>query len=121
MSSKTSRRVEFMASFLLSISLLGKQFLEFVGRQPRLPYDGSQCARLNLPMSGNSQATKRMAILTQDHVAPGLMVNLIALPLESPDDLVAGQNRQFAHRVTSTNSSSIGGGTGSPCFSRLAM
>ena len=36
------------------------------------------------------------------------------------DDFTTGDARQLAHASTSTSSSVIGGGTGSPCASRLS-
>src|SRR5579859_2620165 len=53
-------------------------------------------------------------------MAAGLMVHLIAQLLKCAYGVLAGANWQAAHAGISTISSLIGGGTGSPCFLRLA-
>jgi hypothetical protein len=58
--------------------------------------------------------------MAQDDVAAGLMVHLVAELLKGADGLLAGASRKPAHPEISTISSLMGGGTGSPCFLRLA-
>jgi hypothetical protein len=53
-------------------------------------------------------------------VAARLMVGLIADFAKCFHGVPAGEDRETAHRLTSTISSVIGGGTGSPCFRRLS-
>jgi hypothetical protein len=54
-------------------------------------------------------------------VTAGLVVNLVAKLSKCSDGGAAGHNRQPAHTATSTISSDMDGGTGSPCLARLAM
>jgi hypothetical protein len=48
-----------------------------------------------------------------------LHIHFVADPEEGFDRLRAGDNRQFHPPGTSITSSSMPGGTGSPCFRRL--
>ena len=56
----------------------------------------------------------------QDQVAAGLMIQLVSELPKRAQCLLSGADRQTAHVATSTTSSVIGSGTGSPCFLRLA-
>src|SRR5213593_3964757 len=58
--------------------------------------------------------------MPQDHVAGGLVIDFVTEPLKRPHRVAARAGRKPAHGETSTNSSVIGGGIGSPCFFRLA-
>jgi len=58
--------------------------------------------------------------VSQNLVAPGLVVNLVAQLGEDADGILTGDDRESAHTATSTTSSTIGGGIGSPCLARLA-
>ena len=72
----------------------------------------------NLFVIGNRKPTH--VGMTENNVAACLMIYLVSQFFESADSLLAGANRQPAHAGISTISSLIGGGTGSPCFLRLA-
>src|SRR5713226_8526547 len=48
------------------------------------------------------------------------MIHFVAQLLKNADGVLAGANGQAAHAGISTISSLMGGGTGSPCFLRLA-
>ena len=69
-------------------------------------------------MIGHGQPTPIR--MSQNDVASRLVVDLITEPAESLDGLLTGADRQVAHVGTSTISSVMGGGIGSPCFLRLA-
>lgn len=59
--------------------------------------------------------------LSQDDVAAGLVIDGIAAPAKGLDGFLPRAHRQTIHGRTSTISSVMGSGTGSPCFSKLAM
>jgi hypothetical protein len=58
--------------------------------------------------------------MTQNDVATALPVDFVSDVNERPHHLTSGDARQLAHTATSTNSSSIAGGTGSPRSFRLS-
>ena len=60
--------------------------------------------------------TRRM---TQNHVAAGLVIHVIADFPKRADGVGAATDRESTHTGTSMISSVTGPGTGSPCFSRL--
>jgi hypothetical protein len=69
-------------------------------------------------MVGDCEPTHlRMA---QDYVAACLVVHFVAQLFKSADSILTGANGQAAHAGISMISSLMGGGTGSPCFLRLA-
>ena len=74
-----------------------------------------------LSMIWNGNSSVRSRELSQDDVTTTLSVNFIAESLKSSDNLAPRDDGQFAQVPTSTISSWIGGGTGSPRSSRLSM
>ena len=56
----------------------------------------------------------------EDDMTAGLVVFLVAQFAECLDRRAAGQDRESAQTGTSTSSSVMAGGIGSPCFARLA-
>ena len=58
--------------------------------------------------------------MSKNNMTARLMVDSIAEPTKGFYGFLAGTNRQIAHVETSTISSVIGGGIGSPCCLRLA-
>jgi hypothetical protein len=71
-------------------------------------------------MIRHDDATVRLERLSENDVTSPLPVLLVAGPSQSLNDFTTGDARQLAHTSTSTNSPVIGGGTGSPCASRLS-
>ena len=57
--------------------------------------------------------------MTQNDVAPMLLVEFVSKLSECLDGLTAGNHRQFHPIATSITSSVMLGGIGSPCFFRL--
>lgn len=87
---------------------------------PGVSKDCAKRAFRYFAMIGHSYSPIRSRELPQDDVTSTLAVNLIAESLKSFDNLAPGNDRQLA-QPTSTTSSLIGGGTGSPRSSRLSM
>ncbi len=58
--------------------------------------------------------------LSQDHMAAGLMIELVAKFLKCLRGIPSGNHGQSSQRATSMNSSEIEGGIGSLCFFRLS-
>ena len=54
------------------------------------------------------------ALLPQNHVAASLPIQHVPDLTQSVDDFATGNDRQWTHGVTSTTSSVMDGGTGSP-------
>ena len=91
--------------------------------------DGDPCVSKNcterafryFSMIRNSNSSVRSRNLSQDDVATTLSVNFIAESLKCSDNLAPRDDGQFAQVPTSTISSLIDGGTGSPRSSRLSI
>ena len=98
-----------------------QQLFELINRQPHFSNDGSQCALGYFFMIRHNDAAMGRLILAKHQVAPTLPVERIAQCGERLHDLSARHDWQFAHGYTSTTSSEIGGGIGSPCASRLSI
>ena len=90
-----------------------KTFKFFHG-QTRLTDNRTQCPFRHLTMIGHGQSSVRMDLLPQYHVASPLTVELIADFSKRHKDFAARDDRKRAHKETSTTSSNMEGGTGSP-------
>lgn len=73
-----------------------------------------------LAMVRNRQAPMGRLLAPQDDVATGLVVFFVAQLAECLDCRAARQDGKPAQARTSTSSSLMAGGIGSPCFARLA-
>ncbi len=62
----------------------------------------------------------RRGRLTQDDVAAGLVVNFVPEFAKRADRVAAGDDRQSRQTATSTTSSVMAGGIGSPCLDKLS-
>lgn len=71
-------------------------------------------------MVGDCQPPVRRVCLAEDDVAPALMIEFVADLAQSLDELPARQDWEFAHTLTSTISSEMEGGTGSPWARKLS-
>jgi hypothetical protein len=58
--------------------------------------------------------------MAQDQVTARLVIKFVADLLECSSKHLPRNTGKFAQMLTSTNSSSIDGGMGSPCFLRLS-
>ncbi len=58
--------------------------------------------------------------MAENDVASGLVVLFVANLRKRPNGFATGYNRQLAQRATSTVSSQMVGGIGSPCFFKLS-
>jgi hypothetical protein len=67
-------------------------------------------------MVGNRKASVRRHGVSKYHVASVLDVEFVPGLSECADCIAAGHDRQFRLLVTSTTSSRMLGGKGSPCF-----
>jgi hypothetical protein len=65
-------------------------------------------------MDGNDKATKRRYWSTENHVASALAVDFVPDSLERANRFGSRNRWELAQTATSTNSSSIEGGIGSP-------
>jgi len=81
---------------------------------------GSQRALRERAMFRNYETSVRRIAVPKNNVASALTVALVAQLLECPDCLAGGDARQLAQTATSTSSSLIAGGIGSPRSLRLS-
>src|SRR6266511_2115093 len=95
-----------------------KQFAELFPGDAGLADKGAERAFGQLAMIGNSQTPTRW--MPQDDVAASLVVHFVTEFSESFDRVCTGTDRQAVHTGTSTISSVMPPGIGSPCFLRLA-
>lgn len=97
-----------------------KEISKFLKCQTDLVNDVSQSSFGDSFVVGHSDATKRREDLPENHVAALLMVELVPDLTENFGEFAARKRRQMIQADTSTISSEMGGGTGSPCFARLS-
>jgi hypothetical protein len=71
-------------------------------------------------MVGNCQPPVWRVCLPKHNVATALMIECVADLAQSLDDLAARQDGELAHTMTSTISSEMEGGTGSPWACKLS-
>lgn len=95
-----------------------QQFGKLLPRQTGLANERAERAFGQLWMIGHGQTAARS--VSKDDVAAGWMVHRVAGAPESLDRVRAGTHGQAAHTGTSTISSVMAAGIGSPCFLRLA-
>src|SRR4029079_2746647 len=95
-----------------------QQLDESVLGDPCLANQRAKCSLCEFTRIRHCQSPLRR--MSKDDVTAGLMIHRISHALECGDGRSAGTDRQPAPVSTSTNSSVIGGGGASPCFSRLA-
>lgn len=89
-------------------------------RQPHLADDRAERALRHFGMIRDDDAAVGRVPVPEDHVAATLAVERVAERTERFHDRAAGDGGELPHAQTSTSSSVIGGGTGSPCSSRLS-
>ena len=89
-------------------------------RQPHLADDRAERALRHFGMIRDDDAAVGRVPVPEDHVAATLAVERVAERTERFHDRAAGDGGALPHAQTSTSSSVIGGGTGSPCSSRLS-
>lgn len=65
-------------------------------------------------MIGDDEATMGLLDVSEYDMAAPLAVNLVAKLPKGRDGFASGNAREFAHTATSTSSSPMGGGIGSP-------
>ncbi len=93
---------------------------ELIDSESGLSEKGTQCAFGEGAVLWNDKASVRRISVPQDHVAAALAVALVTELLERPNRLAGRDARQLAQTATSTNSSLIAGGMGSPRSLRLS-
>jgi hypothetical protein len=108
--------VENQGWFLLA----AKKSTELLYRESRFTDDGSERPFCNLLVIGDDQSPVRRILMSKDHVASSLPIELVASVPKSTHDLPTRSDGQPRHPYTSTTSSEIGGGSGSSCASRLS-
>ena len=97
-----------------------EQAEEFVNSQASVPKQRSERPLRELVVVRNRQAPMGRCRVPKNDVASGLMVDRVAHLLKRLDRGPAGRYREPGHTATSTISSDMDGGTGSPCLARLA-
>lgn len=93
---------------------------ELVRGQAGVADEGAQGALGQFRVVGHREAAVRGLAVPQNDVAAGLVVNFVAELPERADSGPAGDDREPGQTATSTISSVMAGGTGSPCLARLA-
>ena len=88
--------------------------------QARFPNNRPQRALGDLLVIRHREAAKWRRMLTENHVAARLVVKLVAELLQGGNQGLPRNAGQPAQRLTSTISSLMEGGTGSPCFFKLS-
>ena len=98
---------------------VSEEIYELVDGQARGADQRPKSAFGKFLMVGDGEAPVGWLGVPKENVATLLHIHLIADPAEGLDCLCAGNDRQFHPPGTSMTSSSMPGGTGSPCFRRL--
>jgi hypothetical protein len=92
---------------------------EFVHGETCFPNQRSERTFGKLFVIGNRQTPVRRIYVPDNDVASVLLVKFVSHPAKCANSVAAGYYRQFHRLETSTTSSSMPGGTGSPCLTRL--
>src|SRR3712207_4113362 len=100
--------------------VLSEQSFEFVYCQAGLPGDGPQRTSGHFFVVGHGDASVGWRCSSENDVAATPPILFMPDFLQCFHHLASGDTRQGAHTLTSTTSSVIGGGMGSPCASRLS-
>jgi hypothetical protein len=93
---------------------------EVVGRDSSLTNQSTKRPFGKFLVVRHGQATMWFGRMSHYDVTAGLMVYFIAEFAQSLGHVAAGNYRQSAQTATSTTSSVMAGGTGSPCLARLS-
>jgi hypothetical protein len=93
---------------------------EFIDRQAGLADECAEGALGNDPVIRDYEAPVRSIAMAKHDVAAPLAISLIPDPLERPDNLSPGDAGKLAQTATSTSSSLMDGGIGSPRALRLS-
>jgi len=94
---------------------------EVVGRDSGLTNQSAKRSSGEFFVGGHGQAPMRFGRVPQYDMTAGLMVDLIAEFAQGLGHVATGDRRQSAQTATSTTSSVMAGGTGSPCLAKLSM
>ena len=93
---------------------------EIVGRDSSLTNQSPERPFGKFLVVGDGQAAMGFGRMAQYDVTAGLMVDFIAEFAQGLGHVATGNYRQSAQTATSTTSSVMAGGTGSPCLARLS-
>ena len=97
-----------------------QQLSELLAIQPYLTQDRHQGPYRDLLVIGDHNSPMGRVNMTQNNMAASLPIEFISDSLQRLHQLAPRNPRQIAHPATSTISSEIGGGIGSPCACRLS-
>ena len=112
--------MDVSCSALLGCTRALEQSHELIDSEAGFAEERTQRALCESAMLRNYQTPVRRISVTQDHVAAALPIALVTELLERPDRLAGGDARQLAQTATSTSSSLMAGGMGSPRSLRLS-
>jgi hypothetical protein len=93
---------------------------ELLHRDARLANQGAKRSFADLAMVRNGKAAMRRLRMPEDNMAAALAIDFIPEPPEGGDGFSARDPRKDAHKATSTTSSEMDGGMGSPRSCRLS-
>jgi len=93
---------------------------KFLHTQPRVPENGAQRSSRYFTVIWHHDSAVRRSRVAKHDMAAALPIHLVSGFLQNSNDAAARDHRQPRH-YSSTISSVMGGGIGSPCSCRLSM